>query len=271
MINIKINGKRIRNYTHDGNTFIEGRQGTEYSVELKNIFSTRKLFVVSIDGINVISGKPATEDPYNGYIINGFDSLDLKGFRVNNEDVAAFKFVKSDDSYANGITNDKINNGVIGVKVYDEKIVTITTTANHWPYQTYTTSFLNSNFNDGNSSINLSSTTQLSQTSPTNLSSTVSNNTASGYYGGGTNGISVVYPAEFNLGTGWGTKQTQPVKEVSFEIGNLLSTHIIYYASKSQLEKMGIDMGTKTKIRSTMPSAFGEQKKFCPVPKNWKG
>ena len=77
-------------------------------------------------------------------------------------------------------------------------------------------------------------------------------------------------PADFNLGTGWGQKQTQAVTTVSFEVGNLLTTDLIYYASREELVKMGIDMGTNVKVRSTLPSAFGEHK-YCPVPKGWQG
>ena len=74
---------------------------------------------------------------------------------------------------------------------------------------------------------------------------------------------------EFNLGTGWGEKQVQKVREVSFDVGSLAYTGLIYYATKDQLQKMGVDIGNTKQIRKLMPSAFGE-KKYCPIPKGWK-
>ncbi len=273
MFDIKINGKKVRQYLHKGNYYVEGRQGTEYTIGLQNNSCNRRMFVISVDGINVISGKPATEDPYNGYIINGYDSLDLKGFRINNEDVAAFKFVKSDDSYAKNVTGEKTNNGVIGVKVYDEKVkVTLTTTYNYPNHP-------NKPWWGDSGTINTpyiwcGNNTNINGVSNTNYVATysTSNNAMDCSYSSSVNLNSVKEtPADFNLGTGWGSKQSQKVREVEFEVGNLVTTQIIYYASKVQLEKMGVDMGTKTKIRSKMPSAFGEQKKFCPIPDGWKG
>ena len=55
-MNIKINGKRVRSYTHEGNLYVEGREGTEYTIELRNDNHMRRLYVVSVDGINAISG-----------------------------------------------------------------------------------------------------------------------------------------------------------------------------------------------------------------------
>ena len=274
MFDIQINGKAIRTFSHEGNTFIEGRVGTEYSIKLTNNSSSRRLFVISVDGINVISGKEAIKDSHNGYIINGYDSLNLKGYRINDDEVAAFKFVKSKDSYSNDRTKSTINNGVIGVNVYDEKYTVLNDlfikkmreeyeknnqadkltpypsppyNPEPWhdpnPYQPY-------RYND-----TTSYTSKLSHNSGKNMLRACSLNS--------------VEPADFNLGTGWGEKQVQKVKNVEFEVGELSSTSIVYYASKEELEKMGIDLNRTAKIKKTMPSAFGEQK-YCPTPKGWE-
>ena len=236
------------------------------------------------------SAEPAAEDPHNGYIINGFSSLDLKGFRINDDDVASFKFVKSDKSYAKGITGSTINNGVIGVKVYEEKTNFGTyalngLSGNIWKSNDKFNNLPSQNITysgDAVSSMGINNTfstsdgilrgithgsNNISDTSSVNYSASISNSTVNA------NCLSLGVeptPADFNLGTGWGKKQTQAVRTVSFEVGNLLYTNLIYYASKEELEKMGIDMGTNVKVRSTLPSAFGEQK-YCPVPKGWQG
>ena len=278
-MNIKINGKRVRSYTHEGNFYVEGREGTEYTIELRNDTIMRRLYVVSVDGINAISGKPAAEDPHNGYVINGLSSLDLKGFRINDNDVAAFKFVKSNKSYAKGITGSTINNGVIGVKVYEEKINlgsygTTKISGNGWNNSDYVPYFgtlkcggLNGSGDIANSNVLRSINTSHN----INYSSSIGcSNDASALNYVTTASCSEPTPADFNLGTGWGQKQIQSVVTVSFEVGNQVLTSLIYYASKEELIKMGVDMGTKVAVRSVMPSAFGEQK-YCPVPKGWNG
>lgn len=262
MFDIKINGKRVRQYVHGGFTYVEGREGTEYSIEVKNNYCTRKLFVISVDGINVISGKPMQDDPLNGYIVNGYDNLNLRGFRINDQDVAAFKFVKSSQSYAKNVTGSDVNAGVIGVKVYEEKVVLPISYIQN-------TRQVEPDFPSWPSKQPLWSSASISS-----IGSPLRSFNASYSHSAGLPVVncSVVQEksADFNLGTGWGTKQTQAVKEVSFEVGNLIYTEIIYYASRKQLEDMGVDLGDKPKIRTVMPSAFGE-KKYCPVPSGWRG
>ena len=271
MFDIKIHGKSVRQHTHNGNLYIEGREGTEYSIGLKNNYSTRKLFVISVDGINIISGRPAEDDPHNGYVINGYDSLDLKGFRVNNNDVASFKFVKSDQSYAKGVTGSKENNGVIGVKVYGEKSIPFPQIFCNDMFQPNLPNMAPDKWDityhptgTGNPTLDGGCNNFYSTCLGSSLKSSASLD-----YNSAVNCSSVQEPsADFNLGTGWGSKQTQAVREVSFDVGALDATYILYYASRKQLEDMGIDFGPKARI--TMPSAFGE-KKYCPVPSNWKG
>jgi len=271
-LEIKVNGKAIRSYNHAGNVYVEGKEGTEYSISVKNNHYSRRLFVISVDGINVINGKKASEDSTTGYVINGYDSLDLKGFRINDTDVAAFKFVKSDESYAKNITGSSANAGVIGVKIYDEKHVTYTYTTDwyNWKHQQ-----LYKESNGPWTGTPIPQQTWVTCDSNTNVGGSIQN----AYYSNNVNccstqdslSLSSTQKTDFNLGTGWGSKQTQSVTEVEFKMGNCVYTMIVYYASKKQLESMGVELGNKAKIiKQTMPSAFGE-KKYCPIPKNWKG
>ena len=276
MFDIKIHGKSVRQHTHNGNLYIEGREGTEYTIGLKNNHSTRKLFVVSVDGVNIISGKSTADDPLNGYVVNGYDSLDLKGFRVNDNDVASFKFVKSSQSYAKGVTGSEENNGVIGVKVYDERFATTYQSGTNAPWSGW------NNQPDWNNFYSTSCTKPHPDSTGNILCGSLGDNIAtagtsntSNYFSSSVTGARCASfnsvqetPRDFNLGTGWGSKQTQSVVSVSFDVGSLLCTSLIYYASRQQLEEMGIDFGPKARI--TMPSAFGE-KKYCPIPVNWKG
>ena len=121
-VDILVNDKPIRKYPFNDKLFVEARSGQEYSIRIKNNTWQRILAVTSIDGLDALNGKPATEDG-NGYVINGYGSLNLEGFRVSNEKVAKFLFDYKGGSYAASKEDGSEKNvGVIGVRIFTEKI-----------------------------------------------------------------------------------------------------------------------------------------------------
>jgi hypothetical protein len=120
-VNILVNGNRCRQYNHNGQLFVEAKHGSEYSIEIKNNTWQRILAVTSVDGLDALNGKAATENG-NGYVINGYGSLKLDGFRVSNETVAKFVFDYKNRSYAASKEDGSERNvGVIGVRIFQEK------------------------------------------------------------------------------------------------------------------------------------------------------
>lgn len=122
-VEILVNGKPVKKYSHDGKTYIQANKGSEYSIKIKNDSYQRRMFVVSVDGINVVNGKPAGSTPF-GYVLNGYSSYEVAGFRTSNDEVHPFKFNDKQKSYAakSEETGGDISNcGVIGVQVYEEK------------------------------------------------------------------------------------------------------------------------------------------------------
>jgi hypothetical protein len=68
------------------------------------------------------------------------------------------------------------------------------------------------------------------------------------------------------VGTGWGEIKESHVTEVPFQRDeNLLTIFQIYYNTREELKRMGIDFGRKT-IYVT-PQAF-PGRKYCEPPKN---
>lgn len=121
-VNVLVNGSRCKQYNHNGKLFIEAKKGSEYSIEIKNDTWQRILAVCSVDGLDILNGKPATENG-NGYVINGYGSVRLDGFRVSNEQVAKFLFDYKGGSYAASKEDGSEKNvGVIGVRIFQEKI-----------------------------------------------------------------------------------------------------------------------------------------------------
>src|ERR1044071_8695663 len=52
-------GRRLQVYWHEGRAWIAGRPGNEYQVTLRSRQSQDTLAIVSVDGINVITGQSA--------------------------------------------------------------------------------------------------------------------------------------------------------------------------------------------------------------------
>jgi hypothetical protein len=121
-VQILVNGSRCKQYYHNGKTFIEAKKGSEYSLEIKNNTWQRILAVCSVDGLDVLNGKPATENG-NGYVITGYNSLKIDGFRVSDNEVAKFLFDYKGSSYAASKEDGSERNvGVIAARIFAEKI-----------------------------------------------------------------------------------------------------------------------------------------------------
>ena len=120
-VNILVNGNRCKQYHHDGKIFIEAKEGSEYSIEIKNNEWKRILAVCSVDGLDILNGKPATEDG-PGYVIGAFNNSKFDGFRVSDDKVAKFIFGSKGSSYAASKEDGSEKNvGVIGIRIFNEK------------------------------------------------------------------------------------------------------------------------------------------------------
>ncbi len=111
-------GQRLPVYAQGGKLYIAGQPGERYSVEIRNRTGGRILAVVSVDGINVVSGETAAPDQ-SGYVFAPRQSYQIAGWRKSTDDVAAFYFTALPDSYA-ARTDRPADVGVIGVALFRE-------------------------------------------------------------------------------------------------------------------------------------------------------
>ena len=103
---------------HRGQHWIAGTPGHRYSVRLTNTSDRRVLVVLSVDGVNAISGE--TADPsQTGYVLGPWQTTEVNGWRKSLDQVAQFVFTDLPDSYA-ARTGRPDNVGVIGVAVFKE-------------------------------------------------------------------------------------------------------------------------------------------------------
>ncbi|HEV7801685.1 MAG TPA: hypothetical protein VGP15_11465, partial [Burkholderiales bacterium] len=112
-------GRRLAVHWHEGRAYIVGKPGNEYQVSVRNRLREDVLTVVSVDGVNVISGETANP-AQTGYILGSHRGYDILGWRKSLAETAAFYFTALPDSYA-ARTGRPDNVGVIGVAVFRRK------------------------------------------------------------------------------------------------------------------------------------------------------
>lgn len=112
-------GKRLPVYWHEGRAYIAGKPGNEYQVSVRNRARDDLLAVVSVDGVNAVSGETA-DAAQSGYVLSPYRSLDIQGWRKSLAQTAAFYFTPLPDSYA-ARTGRPENVGVIGVALFRRK------------------------------------------------------------------------------------------------------------------------------------------------------
>ncbi|AOW14095.1 hypothetical protein LPB72_09465 [Hydrogenophaga crassostreae] len=115
------NGERLQVYRHQGEHWIAGRPGARYAISLHNRLPGRVLGVVSVDGVNAVSGETAAVYQ-TGYVLAGRQAYRVTGWRKSDRDVAAFEFAAAPASYA-ARTGRPDQMGVIGVALFREKAV----------------------------------------------------------------------------------------------------------------------------------------------------
>jgi hypothetical protein len=112
-------GRMLPGYQAGGKTFAIGEAGTRYTIVIRNNTPARFEVVASVDGLDVMDGRPASFSK-RGYLINPNDSLEIDGFRTSESEVAAFRFGSVRGSYADKKGDDR-NVGVIGIALFHER------------------------------------------------------------------------------------------------------------------------------------------------------
>jgi hypothetical protein len=112
-------GSTLPTFMGNGRTLVQGEIGQRYMIEITNQSSNRFEAVVTVDGLDVIDGRPGSFEK-RGYLVHPFATVQIDGFRQNMDQVAAFRFGSVRGSYAAGKGSDR-NVGVIGVAFFAER------------------------------------------------------------------------------------------------------------------------------------------------------
>jgi len=113
------NGNPLPTFATGRDNLAQGEVGQRYMIELVNQSSNRFEAVVTVDGLDVMDGRPGSLSK-RGYLLQPFATVDIDGFRQSMDQVAAFRFGSVRGSYAAQKGNDR-NVGVIGVALFGER------------------------------------------------------------------------------------------------------------------------------------------------------
>jgi len=78
-------GESLARHPHRGDLWVAGAPGHRYSVRLANTTGERVLVVLSVDGINAVTGQ--TADPSQaGYVLEPWQTTEIHGWRKSMDD-----------------------------------------------------------------------------------------------------------------------------------------------------------------------------------------
>jgi hypothetical protein len=112
-------GRTADVWRHGGRAFVVGAPGSRYGLRVTNNTGGRVLVVMSVDGINVLTGETAAHGQ-RGYIFGPYQTYDVTGWRKSDHEVAAFTYAALSKSYA-ARTGRPGDVGVIGIAVFTER------------------------------------------------------------------------------------------------------------------------------------------------------
>lgn len=284
---VLVDGKPIQEYHKDDRTYVEGRKGSRFSLELTNLTPRRILAHPTVDGLSVMNGKEASRnDNTEGYVLMPHQTLKIPGWRLDNDTVADFFFAGGGGSYAEK-TGKPRNRGVIGCAVWEQKEVPVfmgfmhetdpgpyPESSGEWhPSEELTTSrFAAETPRDMPvASSYCSNEIHPDMASAENCSKGIRNEVKCG--GRGLRDFMRQHRrTQQNLGTGFGDRSTHQVVEVSFSAATEEPVLVaaIYYDDYEGLRSKGLRLPRRRQSQPAMPDPFPKAS-GCKPPHGWRG
>ena len=234
-------GRVLPLYWHQGRRYVVGKPGNEYAIRVRNGGSGRVLAVMSVDGVNIITGDTASPQQ-SGYVLAPYESADIAGWRKSLARAAAFYFTALPDSYA-ARTGRPDNVGVIGVAVFRERARPIAL----------------EEFRRKDTARDAARAENQSAPAPADHAPADAKAAASG---------SVAQSTQERLGTGHGRSETSYASYTRFERASdtPAETIAIYYDSYENLLAQGVPVGAPPLARYR-PNPFPDVERFAPDPR----
>jgi hypothetical protein len=134
----KFNNQSMKKYYVDGIETVGAWGDEPFEVRFKNNTWQKVQVKLSLDGTDILSGKPAdTQVSKDMWVVNPYATLSLKAWPETNNGGAAFVFTSADNSVAVHTHGDMSSRGIIAAAVFTEGHVEPTPiVVNPWPWRT---------------------------------------------------------------------------------------------------------------------------------------
>jgi hypothetical protein len=294
-LNIIVKGRKVDEFQSpmDFQRYIEGRDGSEFELELVNRNPYDCEFIVSVDGLSVTDGKLAGKKS-GGYVVPANTTHRIPGWLVDGDTAAKFTFAgaKGGSYVEQAEEGDERNKGVIAAMVFERR---------GWRNNN---AYRPRGHGLGNLRSSFSSNVMGSRTKSKGMSSSRGTGGASagGDWSGsgslvgsnvvGSNDMNLMNCAvasasaapsyaspgvtstevdasmsvEQTLGTGFGEATKFETTSVQFERGDMVAKIVVHYDDRQGLKRRGIDVNR----RVTAPNPFpADEPTGCTPPAGW--
>jgi len=112
-------GRVLRQYNRGNKIYVVGKPGTKFAIQLLNQTSKERLAVVSVDGINTVTGEEA-HPSQQGYVIPPLGFMAINGWRKSRDETIPFSFQLDYPTSLHAGSGPRTRNaGAIGVAIFD--------------------------------------------------------------------------------------------------------------------------------------------------------
>jgi hypothetical protein len=266
---VMIRGRPVKEVHHRGRTYIEGRSGTEYTLQFRSYERRRVLVIPSVDGLCVIDGKPAGgKSP--GFIVEPFAAIEIPGWVVDSGTAAKFEFrpqdARGEKTYVeelqkSGARVDIGNQGLIGFLVFEEHF-------------TPTLNYTGGHMSAKDANIWQGAGFNTDQFSHSNLRGIACSASSVGAVAQSSASLNSMQAPSAPLGTGFGEATDFKTSTGDFKRGRNIGQFVFEYDTLRGLK----DRGVPVQFFTGSDKLYGERSAFpadvgigCKPPSGWRG
>ncbi|MCK6530498.1 hypothetical protein L6R50_24045 [Myxococcota bacterium] len=119
---VRVDGRAVREYVHKGKRYVEALPDREYTVRLTNHTSRRAAIALAVDGLNSIDARHGTAAESRKWVVEPYGHVDVPGWQVEGSAARRFYFTTEGSSYGAWL-GDTRNLGTISAAVFYERWV----------------------------------------------------------------------------------------------------------------------------------------------------
>lgn len=119
-VRVLVNGVALTEYPARGTTYIEARQGREYSIRLRNRTDARVAVALAVDGLNTIDARSTSARRAAKWVLDPHQTITIDGWQTSSRAARRFFFTSEDRSYGAWL-GKTANLGVIEAVAFRER------------------------------------------------------------------------------------------------------------------------------------------------------